>query len=305
MNRLVITLLAFLVSTPAWAVENGSSYQTTAPTDTQAPNWTTGWGGGGITGWNYVGQVNGASGVYLGNGWVLTAAHVGMGNFILSGNTYEAVAGSSHSISNSNGTVDVVLFQINTTALGSNAILSLPALVLNSSAPIAFAYGVTGSSVVIIGYGGGEGESWGLNTVTQINELITPEDYSYVSNDFLTLTGAITYDNPRGNGSETITNNAQVVTGDSGGGDFIYNASTGQWNLAGINEITGTDTSGQALSGFVQLDTYASQINAIVDAPIAPTDTPAMPLPGLIVMAGSLFFAAAGSWRRKAIVNPT
>jgi len=133
MNRLVITLLAFLVSTPAWAVENGSSYQTTAPTDTQAPNWTTGWGGGGITGWNYVGQVNGASGVYLGNGWVLTAAHVGMGNFILSGNTYEAVAGSSHSISNSNGTVDVVLFQINTTALGSNAILSLPALVLNSS----------------------------------------------------------------------------------------------------------------------------------------------------------------------------
>ena len=141
--------------------------------------------------------------------------------------------------------------------------------------------------------------------MTQINELITPEDYSYVSNDFLTLTGAITYDNPRGNGSETITNNAQVVTGDSGGGDFIYNASTGQWNLAGINEITGTDNSGQALSGFVQLDTYASQINAIVDAPIAPTDTPAMPLPGLIVMAGSLFFAAAGSWRRKAIVNPT
>ena len=304
MNRLVITLLVFLISTPAWAVENGSSFQTTAPTGTQVPNWTAGWSGSGITGWNYVGQVNGDSAVYLGNGWVITAAHVGVANFVLSGNTYAVVAGSTQTISNSDGTADLVLFQINTTAIDNNATLSLLALVLRSSDPIPFAYGTSGSSVAIIGYGGNEGETWGLNTVTQINELITPQGFTYVSNDFLTLTGTTTYDNPHGSGSKSITNNAQVVSGDSGGGDFIYNAATGQWNLAGINEITGTDTSGQALSGFVQLDTYASQIDAIVDAPIAPTDTPAVPLPGLVVMACLLFFVASGSRRRKAVANP-
>ena len=296
MNRLIITLLALFVLTPAWAVETGSSYQTTNPTSAQVPDWTAGWAGSGITGWNYVGQVNGDSAVYLGNGWVITAGHVGVANFVLGGNTYAAVPGSTQTISNSSGTADLVLFQINTTAISNTAILSLPPLILSSSDPIPFAYGTTGSSVVIIGYGGNEGESWGLNTVTEINELITPQGFTYVSNDFLTLTGTTTYDNPHGSGSKSITNNAQLVSGDSGGGDFVYNAATKQWNLAGINEVSGTDTEGQALSGFVQLDTYASQINAISDVPPVPTDTPAMPLPGLVVMAWLLFIVATRSF---------
>ena len=74
-------------------------------------NWTSGWGGPEITGWDYVGQVNGASGVYLGNGWVLTAAHVGAGNFTVAGLSYAFVGGSATSITNGNGTTaDLLLF---------------------------------------------------------------------------------------------------------------------------------------------------------------------------------------------------
>src|SRR3954469_18825802 len=41
-----------------------------------------------------VGQLNGSSGVYLGNGVVLTAAHVGAGTIFLQGVPYNAVSGS-------------------------------------------------------------------------------------------------------------------------------------------------------------------------------------------------------------------
>jgi hypothetical protein len=40
-------------------------------------------------GWSYVGQLNGASCVYLGNGWVLTAGHVGEGTVSLNGTAYQ------------------------------------------------------------------------------------------------------------------------------------------------------------------------------------------------------------------------
>jgi hypothetical protein len=301
MNRIVIILLAAFLLTPARAVENGSSYQTMEPTSTQVPNWTTGWGAGGITGWDYVGQVNAASGIYLGNGWVLTAGHVGTGNFVLGGNTYALIVGSSQSISNGYGTADLCLFQIDTTSLNNSAVLTLPPLVLATLDPIPFAYGTPGTSVVIIGYGGGQGESWGFNTITQTNIPIpiTVNGNNFDSNDFLTLTGVTTYDNPQGPGSQSITNNAQLVFGDSGGGVFNYNAVTNQWNLAGLNEVTGTDDSGQDLSGFVQLDTYASQIEAIAGPP--PNDSPTMPLPGLWIMACLLFLAARKALPKSAL----
>ena len=48
--------------------------------------------------WNHVGTIGGASGVYLGafgdGYWVLTAAHVGLGNITLNRVTYTAVSGS-------------------------------------------------------------------------------------------------------------------------------------------------------------------------------------------------------------------
>jgi hypothetical protein len=59
-------------------------------------------------GFNYVGQVNGSSAVYLGDGWVLTANHVGAGDLTLGGTTYRFDAGESYQI----GGADLRLFKI-------------------------------------------------------------------------------------------------------------------------------------------------------------------------------------------------
>jgi hypothetical protein len=118
-SRAVILLLCFLVPTGMCrAVQNISngSFNTSDPTDASIANWDTGWaqpdvepaGESYVTGWDYVGQVNGASGVYLGNGWVLTAAHVSGGDFTLDGITYGMVDGSDESV----GSSDLTLFQI-------------------------------------------------------------------------------------------------------------------------------------------------------------------------------------------------
>jgi len=238
---------------------NGT-FNTTAPTGTDIANWNTGWGSPGITGWNYVGQMSagGASGVYLGNGWVLTAAHVGASNFTVDGGTYLAVPGSAQNV----GTADLTLFQISTSP-------SLPSLTLSLAPPVPFSQIQPGSSVAMLGFGGSRGETWGLDTVTQINELIDLRPtYPYISNDFLTING--TYHD----GSATNINNYQLVGGDSGGGDFIFNVTTQTWELAGINEVTGSGTFNSqnvTLSGMVQLNTYATQIQAVV----TPTPEPA------------------------------
>jgi len=274
----LVLILATTFAGTARAVENGSGYDTTAPTDSDISNWLTGWTqpageaeGTYITGWNYVGQVqSGASGTYLGNGWVLTAGHVGAQSTItLDNEIYDMIPNSAQNITYTENdetyTADLTLFQISTTSL-NDTVLNLPALTISTNDPVAFSYGTPGSQAAIIGYGGGRGETWGYNTITAVNQPVTPEGFTYVSNDFYTALGTITSTNPNGPGSQSITNNAQLVGGDSGGGDFIYNAATGQWELAGINEAIGT-VGDQYISAFVQLDTYAAEINSVTAVP--------------------------------------
>ena len=256
MIRVIISVffLASFFLSPARAIQMNGSFDTTPPTATDIPSWNTGWGSPGVTGWDYVGQVNGSSSVYLGNGWVLTAGHVGMGNFILGGTTYTAVAGSSQGI----GTADLALFRISTQP-------TLPSLVLPLAPPVPFSQFQSGSMVAMLGYGGGTGETWGFDTVTQINQLVDLNPtYPYVSNDFLTVNGTFH------DGTASVTNNSQVVGGDSGGGDFIFNIATQTWELAGINEVTSNGTFNSqdvTFSGMVQLNTYEPQIAAIVATP--------------------------------------
>ena len=94
--RTILFVLGLGSAHPVLAVEVGSTYQTVAPTGADISGWKSGWGGSGITGWNYVGQISGgASATYLGNGWVLTTGHVGPGDFDLDGNSYSEVVGSA------------------------------------------------------------------------------------------------------------------------------------------------------------------------------------------------------------------
>ncbi|MDD5199297.1 MAG: trypsin-like serine protease [Terrimicrobiaceae bacterium] len=279
---LLIATLFALCFRPALAVQTSGGYVTTEPTDSDVANWTTGWGATGITGWDYVGNVNGPSGVYIGNGWVMTAGHVGPGDFTLAGIIYSYVGGSERSISNAKGTADLILFQIATAP-------ALPPLTISSSSPSVASYFVSGSTVVMIGYGGGQGETWGANTVTAKNVSVTVSGYSYVTTDFKTAYGTTTYTNGLGD-SRSITNNATLVGGDSGGGGFIYNSATARWQLAGINEAVDLTSSDSYL---VQLSTYASQINGL-------TAVPEAGLAGLVGAAGLLLPILARLRRRRA-----
>ncbi len=235
-----IVVATLLVKVRAVEKDDGitTSFNTTAPASSDIPNWNTGWPQSETTGWDYIGSVNGPSGVYLGNNWVVTAGHVGPGTFTLAGTSYSVVSGSQINLSNPDSSVaDITLFQITSAP-------SLPALTIASSAPS------IGDSVAMIGYGGGAGKTWGLNAVTENNLSVEVTGYSYVTTDFET-----DYAPP--------VSDYYLVSGDSGGGDFIYNSSTGNWELAGINEAVDDSHN----SYLVQLSAYSSQINAITATP--------------------------------------
>jgi hypothetical protein len=254
------------------------TYNKSEPTVT---DWDTGWSAADVTGWSYVGSDNGASAVYLGNGYVLTAGHVGAGNFILGNNTYDIIPGSSKSF----GTADLSLFKINTTSTTDN-VLSLPALKLETSAPS------VGSSLVMIGYGNSQGETWGVNTVYETGQDANLTSLKFDSTDIFAVdsfeqTGSTT----TGNTTVTtyLTNDGQLVPGDSGGGDFIYNTSTATWSLAGINEVQLENDSGVIVgSGMVQISTYEASIEA---------DMVPEPPAWLLLGAGLASVWGLGRWR--------
>jgi len=240
MKRLFISLavLAILLL-HAPAVEQGGVYQTSQPTVT---GWNSGWGAPTVTGWNYVGTVNGASGVYLGNGWVLTAGHVGAGTFTLKGTAYAAVNGSARAISDADGIADISLFKI----------ASVPALT-----PLTLATQVyVDQQVVMIGYGGGHGETWGSNTLAALGLVTLTGPYS-TPLGIVASFNTVDYQAPYG------ANAGKLVGGDSGGADFIYDTATGQWQLAGINEAI----DGDGNSYLVDLGYYASAIENITEIP--------------------------------------
>src|SRR5579859_7852203 len=121
-------IILFVGPLNAWAIVDGNSASNTnAPAD-GAP-------------WQNVGQIGGgASGVYLGGGWVLTADHVGVGTIVLSGTTYYP-DGKALQLTNSDGSlIDLVLFHL-------TAAPPLPSLSLVSNTPAAF------TPVDMIGYG--------------------------------------------------------------------------------------------------------------------------------------------------------
>ena len=270
----LLAFAAWFLAIPARAVQETDShgvvsFNTNDPDNTDIAGWESGWGNTTATGWDYVGTVGAGSGVYLGDGWVLTVAHVGAGNITLDSGTYDVDPNSIHYIYN-DGTdtsvysglagqqADLVLYQVYNPNPGG-ALPNLPNLNLTLTQP-------TGpAAVAMLGYGGSNGpglESWGYNTVTATN-VITPLD-SYETIDFTTQNGHFF---PGG------FNKAQVVSGDSGGGDFILNGNS--WELVGLNEAYGTLTPGGPTNSFmIQLDDYDAQIESITGLNVNATPEP-------------------------------
>jgi hypothetical protein len=220
--------------------------------------------------WENVGNVNGASGTYLGAGWVLTAAHVGAGDLILDSGPF-LYDGTSQRLTNSDGTpTDMVMFHL-------GALPNLPRLSLAASTPGAgsqvsmIAYGkIAGSTETNIGaytgfYWSGNGyKSWGNNKVDAGGLTTANEGYGTVTL-FSTL-----FNKPS---HLTTSDPAQAAAGDSGGG--VFEKTGGSWQLAGMLDLSSDYTDqplGTAVYGNVtycaDIATYRGEIVAIIQSTI-------------------------------------
>ncbi len=197
-------------------------------------------------GFNYTGTVNGSSGVYLGkyNGsyFVLTADHVGGGNFTLGSTSYTLVPSSYTQVQIG---VDLGVFAI--TSADTTPLDALTNLILSSITPLPT------TQVNMVGYGGGT-KRGGFNTVDSIQPLI----YSVGTNNYSETGFITTFDSAEGE--------AQATVGDSGGGVFRASAS-GAFELNGIMVVEGTNGSGKPITGSVDVATYRTQILAAAPEP--------------------------------------
>lgn len=248
---------------------------------------------------NNVGVVNGASGIYLGNGWVLSANHVAPtrpATATFGGTSYATEEGTFHRITNPMGSglstfTDIVLFRLGTYP-------GLPSLTIASSTP------TVATDVMMIGNGRTQEASpsfwqrvvnpgltddtwtpltypytgynaagfkttatrtirWGENNVSTINQT---DDYGHGDLRYFTTTF----------NSGAKTQEAQGVAGDSGGGVFSTTDGGITWTISGMmasvllfeNQPGGNQTAvlgnGTAIA---DLSFYRSEILAVIPEP--------------------------------------
>ena len=259
-------------------------------------------------GWANVGTIGGLTGAYLGDGWVLTANHVGDGAIVLQGITYQPLAGSRVRFEKPPGSyADLIVYRIQGQP-------PLPPLVLADTTP-----GLD-DEVTMIGngwnreagltywdidwlevsppppaafagykrFGGGKSMRWGRN-------IVTATDLDIVIGGSTTRSFEVIFDQSGG-----VTDEAQAVPGDSGGPVFIKRG--GQWQLAGIlfgmgifeNQPSGTAVFGQT-SQAVDVAFYRDEILEV----ITPPRIPALPLPAAFTLAGALALLGMLSLRAR------
>jgi autotransporter-associated beta strand protein len=232
-------------------------------------------------GWANVGYLNGASCVYLGNGWVITAGHVGMGSPSFSSGSYADVPSSYARLvepSTPSQTTDLCMFQLQANPSG----LSTPTI--SSTEP------PSGAQITAIGNGMNRATSetyWDANW----NVVSGPVSGGYAGfnwgssatkrwgTNYITQNWGSSVDDGNGitDGWETQflpygANYMQAAAGDSGGGVF-YKSSSG-WQLTGIT-LAIANWQGQPantavlgdLTFFADLSKYAGEITQIMAAP--------------------------------------
>ena len=258
-------------------------------------------------GWAAVGLAGGLTGVYLGNGWVLTASHVGERAITFEGVTYQPVVGSKIQMMTSEAyTADLIVYQIEGDP-------DLPAIVLAQTPPVA---GV--DQVILIGQGWnreatltnwtssfteappgpivysgykratGRALRWGQDVVTETDRLIALAGHN--THSFLSRFDA--------SGSD-VPDEAHAVNGDSGGAVFLKRG--GSWELVGILFARTSETDqpvDTAVFGnesvSVDISFYRDQI---LDATAPPI--PVLPLAALTALSGALLVSARAALRSR------
>ncbi|MDP3850431.1 MAG: hypothetical protein Q8Q59_08015 [Luteolibacter sp.] len=248
---------------------------------------------------NNIGVVNGASGIYLGNGWVLSANHVAPtlpATATFGASTYATEAGTFHRVTNPLGSglstfTDIVLFRLGTDP-------GLPSLTIASSTP------TVATDVMMIGNGrtqeasltfwqrvvnpGLADDTWtplaypnalinaaGFKTTDtrtirwgENNVATNGQTYSYGHGDVRSFTTTFN--------SGAKAQEAQGVAGDSGGGVFSTTDGGVTWTLSGMmvsvllfeNQPGGNGTAvlGNA-TAIADLSFYRSEILAVIPEP--------------------------------------
>ena len=221
MLRMLALLLSALLlgNVPAQAVilaAGDGTQNTTAPPPLDDPGWAN------------LGIRGGLSAVYLGNRWVVTADHVGIGSVTFGGVSYDAIPGTTVSFTTAPGQLaDLIVFKL-------RADPGLPALAIASAPP------PIGKAVVMIGkgrnrgqwngtdgwlWGAGTAMRWGTNLVGSAPANVTIG--SKVSRAFAT---DFTSSPP----PQVTANEAQAAEGDSGGGLFFKPLNGSNWELGGL-----------------------------------------------------------------------
>ncbi len=226
----------------------------------------------GFFGFDYVGEVNGLSATYLGEGWVLTANHVGPGDFLLDGILHSWIPGTEVQLrTNPSNLADLVMF----------AVWPAPALaplVIRTTPP------PVGEFLVMVGCGRDRGSitSWDPN-----GPLPAPPDvldgWNWAGNttkrwgtNFVTslttglILGTVSFYTAFDDG--TIFPEAQATGGDSGGA--VYSLDASGTELAGIIYAVGP-TPGQPadtalftnLTFIARLDFYRDEIEEVIALP--------------------------------------
>jgi hypothetical protein len=203
-------------------------------------------------GWAHVGIRGGTTAIYLGNGWVLTANHVGIGDVVFQGVLYPAVPGSYIRLENVSGPPpDLGVYQIDPGP--ELSILPIRASTPPADAAVIMAgngrdrgpatwWDPPGPVDPIGGYEWGAGRTmrWGTNLVEGSSSVLDTESFH---TEFT--------------GSDTA-HEAQAANGDSGGAVFIENGDV--WELAGVMFAIGTYEDQPAETALYGNLTYAADL---------------------------------------------
>jgi hypothetical protein len=292
----VSLVLANVSSAPAVVIKGGDGTgNTTAPTDDP--------------GWSNVGALNGASCVYLGDGWVITASHVGAGSVTFGSSSYAAVASSYTRLydpNNPSQAADLIMFQLQTppAELAGVSVSSTEPNTSQNSQIDAIGYGLNratnetfwNSSWSVVsgpvagghaGYyaGSGAAKRWGANTLAGQQSV---DDGHGITDTWATVFN-----------SSGADNEMQAAVGDSGGGVFYKRGNS--WELMGImlavgvyaNQPEGTAVFGDA-TYIADLSVYSGEIAQTMAGSVVPE-----PSTLILVLTGSLMGWLFFFWRRR------